>query len=67
MKAHALSALALLALAGTLRADPPGVVERIEREGGRVRRDGPGGQVRIVQMPNKAGEDRKSTRLNSSH
>src|SRR5262249_42416977 len=31
MKATTLSALALLALAGALRADPPGVIERLEK------------------------------------
>ena len=57
MKATALSALALLLLAaGALRADPPGVVERIEREGGQVRRGGPGGRVSVVRMPNRAGD-----------
>jgi hypothetical protein len=50
MKAHALSGLALLALAGALRADPPGVVERIEKGGREVRRGGAGGRVYEVVL-----------------
>jgi len=53
MKATTLSALVLLVLAGALRADPPGVVERIEKAGGKVRRvgDGPGAPVLVAWMP----------------
>ena len=39
MKATALSALALLLAAGPLRADPPGVVGRIKRQGGELYRE----------------------------
>ena len=53
MKATALSALVLLLAAGPLRADPPDGVERIEKDGGKVRRagDGPGAPVVVVWMP----------------
>src|SRR5258708_1548396 len=58
MKATTLSALALLVLAGALRADPPGVVERIERGGGYVRRDGVGGPVNeVVLRPGSTDAD----------
>jgi hypothetical protein len=51
MKAHVLSALALLlVLSGALRADPPGVVERIEKGGGEVRRGGAGGRADMVVL-----------------
>ncbi len=50
MKAATLSALALLLAAGGLRADPPGVVGRIEKGGGEVSRDGPGGRVDMVLL-----------------
>ena len=42
MKATVLSALALLLAAGALRADPPGVVERLEKAGATVARRGEG-------------------------
>src|SRR5438105_581650 len=53
MKATALPALALLLLAGALRADPPGVIGRIEKADGRVRRAGndPAGPVDAVFLP----------------
>jgi hypothetical protein len=57
MKTMALSALALLLTVGALRADPPGVVERIEKGGGQVFRAGKGpaaGRVDGVRMPRKA-------------
>jgi hypothetical protein len=51
--ADALSGL-LLATAGALRAEPPGVVERIEKAGGKVHRDGPGRPVDPVLLPQGA-------------
>jgi hypothetical protein len=44
----------LLATAGALRADPPGVLERIEKGGGSVHRDDPGGRVYGVRLPPRA-------------
>jgi hypothetical protein len=46
MKARVLSALVLLLASAAVRADPPGVIEHIEKGGGSVRRDGVGGRVR---------------------
>jgi len=45
MKARVLSALVLLLAPAAVRADPPGVIEHIEKGGGSVRRDGVGGPV----------------------
>ena len=53
MRATTLSALVLLLAAGALRADPPGVLERIEGGGGSVERagPGPGTPAVVVWMP----------------
>jgi hypothetical protein len=52
MRASALSALAVLLAAGALRADPPGVIERIRAGGGTVvgDRDDPGRRAYGVIM-----------------
>jgi len=50
MKARVLSALVLLLAPAAVRADPPGVIEHIEKGGGSVRRDGVGGPVYEVVL-----------------
>src|SRR5262249_30708420 len=50
MKARVLSALVLLLAPAAVRADPPGVIEHIEKGGGSDRRDGVGGPVYEVVL-----------------
>ena len=50
MKARVLSALVLLLAPAAVRADPPGIIEHIEKGGGSVRRDGVGGPVYEVVL-----------------
>jgi hypothetical protein len=54
MKTSALSALGLLLAASGLRADPPGVAERIEKNGGEASRDPRTGQVTELELPPSA-------------
>jgi hypothetical protein len=56
MKTSVLSALMLLLVAALLRADPPGVVERLEKEG-KVRRDPKTGQVNLLVLSLAATDD----------
>jgi hypothetical protein len=56
MKTCFLSALVLLLVAALLRADPPGVVERFEANGGNVIRD-PTRQAIYLMLPRSATDD----------
>jgi hypothetical protein len=54
MKAHVPSALVLLLVAAGLRADPPGVVERLRQGGGKVIRNPKTGEVTWLALPPSA-------------
>src|SRR5207249_10303617 len=69
MESEQLSAAARnVAVAAEVAVDLPGKRVRPDRDGGQIRRSQPAGERRVGQERAVVGDqDRKSTRLNSSH